>query len=276
MRSALAVLLFLVLWHDFSLAIGDSGGGWDGCNAELYQAIASGTVDQIEEALDKDLASTYGLLGLPVRLFLKLPQARRSDWRTRTARRLLSDGPCPFRIHRPLDYAVRYGNLLATSYLLSQRVDPTAFNGKTTLYMRCDDKPPIANRPAFDIRANELRAYALTIASGGDVNFWSASGSAMHTCRSLEFLQFLVDHGARPNQAHLERAIDDALRYATHPANAQDAFSRIEFFLRFGLQPTDGFRMKLQRPNCGALRGHDTPICREVRSIFQIKAWSVE
>jgi hypothetical protein len=192
-------------------------------------------------------------------------------------KRLLNDGPCPFRIHRPLDYAVRYGNLNITKYLLSQRVDPTAFNGTTTLYMRCDDKPPIAVRPAFDTPLNELRAYELTIASGGDINFWSADGSAMHVCRSLPFLQFLIDHGAKPHQAHLERAIDDALvGYATSREGAKIAFARIAFFLRSQLEPTDGFKMKLQSPNCGVSRKDSDLICQQVRKLFHIKAWSFE
>ncbi len=224
--------------------------------------------------MDEDIASELGVLRLPALFFLRTSLAGQVTWPTKRAKRLLTDGPCPYRAHRPLDYAVAYGNLPVTQYLLAHGVNPSAFNGSTTLYMRCDSLPWIARTPPGETDGNRLQAYALTIAAGGDVNLWNAHGSALQVCRSLHFLRFLVAHGARPHQVHLESAIDSALtRYARAPEDAKEAFERIAFFTAFGLEPTSAFRRKLKAKNCGASESKGEVICTEIRRLFNVTPW---
>jgi hypothetical protein len=167
---------------------------------------------------------------------------------------MVSDGPCPGP-NKPLDYAVRAGNLEATRYLLDNGADPSAFDGDETLYSRCETyiySGTNNEAPLDDPR--RVAAYELTIDRGGDVNRRNSRGwNALHQCHSVTFLKLLVRKGATLDQSHIDGAFHDALGSEpdSYTSKRLNAYARIEFFLQQGLLPSEVIRIRLAAPDCG-------------------------
>ena len=247
------------------------GDGNSGCPSfvHLYGALAKGTVADIEAAIQKDLHP-------PKRSWLARlihPSPKQAPISQSEAVIRLLEGPCR-QEEKPLDYAVVAGNVEATKYLLEHGADPSAFNGSNTLYSRCETFLYSGSKLAMPIDGpKRLKAYELTIAFGGDVNRTDYLGrNALNLCYSIDFLQFLVEHGAVVRQGHIDQAFADAL--GTEPggytARRLNALARIRFFLDKGVRPSETIRERLALDSCG----HSTlptfaAICPELRQLLQ-------
>lgn len=271
-RHTLAATLCL-LAHTAAFAIGDSG-GHGGCPSfvALYAALPKGTALQVEAAIRKDLTPTQTARSWWSWLTAPSTSPQRSP-SSAAIRDAVTNGPCPGP-NKPLDYAVRAGNIEATQYLLDNGADPSAFDGSDTLYVRCETYIYSGTRnEAADDDPRRLQAYELTIDRGGDVNRRNSRGrNALHECHSMPYLKLLVAKGAKLDQGHLDRAFFDAL--GTEPgeytARRLNAYQRIEYFLEQGLRPSDDVRRRLALPHCG----HSTlptfhSICPELHRLLK-------
>lgn len=238
------------------LAIGDSGGN-GGCPAFtfLYATLPKGSAADVAAAIQKDLTPPAPTQSWLSKLFHREKNTEvHNQINPESIRKIVSDGPCP-EADKPLDYAVRAGNVEATRYLLDNGADPSAFDGRNTLYTRCESfiYAGTANE-APENAPRRLKAYELTIERGGDVNrsnYWG--NNALHECHSVNFLRFLIRNGAKPEQSHIDRAFQDAFMYEpnSYTSRRMNAYARIELFLQLGLRPSEKILIRLSDPHCG-------------------------
>lgn len=271
-RIALCLALQLLPQSE-SLAIGDSGGGWR-CGGALFAELQSGTVAQIQAALDSDLHREEQNLSWVERAWHALNPASRRAWLERTRREFLQHGNCG-RGAQTLELATRSGNYDGTLYLLDSGADPTAaIEDGSTLYTRCEadifSKKP---QETPELAARRLRSYELTLKRGGDVNRLKGERSPLNQCYDTQLLALFVKYGARVEIQYLENAIRQALRNPPTESTGrhQNALARVEFFLSHGLVPTDPVLERLRESNCTAPFPEFGSICADLRRVLRVK-----
>lgn len=248
-------------------AIGDSGGS-SGCKHQIYALAASGTPSALEQAVDLELDRQERNASL----LRPLPA------RSVRARQLLEIGPCSGMTARPLDYAVRGANAAVVARFLQLGIDPSAYNGSTSLYLRCNDHLESSPNPLPAVSPEaEAEAYALTLRAGGKPNLLDRRGrSALSVCNSIPLLKELVRAGIKPDAAHLEHAIEAVLQEAQFGSgdSVSRALLRFEFFYGLQLRPTAGVVRVLQTPNCGMPAGKGGAACQNLRRTLAIEGWT--
>lgn len=270
-----------------ALAIGEA----EACQMDRSRfilAIASGTSAEIEDAVELHVAAQYSQLGVMTRLSHAAVPALHSAWRAKVIRDYVNNGPCDGDI-KPLDFAVHWGNLEATQWLLEHGADPNAWSypsgeaGKphSNLYTRCGiqlfvDK---AGSPDGEVRKRRIEAFGLTIQAGGDVRFrYSDQATALSACTDTDLLKLIVEAGLKPGPKDLENAVNVAL--GCHPITfdpyCHNAFGKIAFFVERGVMASERLRLVLASPHCGRAylwRGNEDalePICTQVRRLTGI------
>jgi len=256
-----------------AIVLAAGGGGHGGCKSfsELYAALPSGRTADVQAAAHRDLATPPLSRLEPSKI--PRPKAPPSPSESAAAlRKLLSDGPC-VQPERPLDYAVRAGNLEATTFLLDNGADPSAFDGDNTPYTRCETFLYAGTRhEVAPDDARRLQAYALTIDRGGDVNPRNVRGkNALHECHSITFLSLLVTRGAKVDTGHIDQAIRDALAAMPQSDTAKrlNAYARVQFFVAHKAVPSEAVRATLRLPNCGyATQPEFSAVCAELNRLL--------
>lgn len=121
------------------------------------------------------------------------------------AARYVRIGPCSSTF-KPLDYAIRAGNLETTKYLIDRGTDPTgkdyryAEEGQVQAasFTRCEFPLQIVIEQTTDLKARQPQAYSLAIDKGGDINLVIPYGvRAMDVCEDSELLDLLRKRGGK-------------------------------------------------------------------------------
>jgi hypothetical protein len=185
------------------LAIGDSGG----CQSDqspFLKAVVRGNAKDVESAIARYVDDQEKYISWVRSAMFKISPEERQRWRQEVGARYVRIGPCSSTF-KPLDYAVRAGNLETTTYLIDRGADPTGKDYKyaeegpaqATLFTRCEYPLQIGVEQSVDLKARQLQAYSLTIDRGGDINLDVYGVRAMDVCKDPELLDLLRKRGGK-------------------------------------------------------------------------------
>jgi hypothetical protein len=187
-----------------ALAIGDSGG----CQSDrspFLKAVVRGSAKEVETEIDRYVDYQEKNISWVRSAMFKLSTQEHRRWRLEVATRYVRIGPCSSTF-KPLDYAVRAGNLETTKYLIDSGADPTGKDYKyaeegpaqATLFTRCEFPLQTGIEQTAELKARQLQAYSVAIDRGGDINLVVPYGvRAMDVCKDPELLDLLRKKGGK-------------------------------------------------------------------------------